>query len=141
MDIHPPRKIMVTDIPGKGRGVVATARIHAGEIIETCPILVLRSKDAHFLKHDSDTLCYYFFEQTLFNRACVMFGYASIYNHSFDPNADFDYSDDPREQYLLIRALRDIESGEEVVWNYDDTAAIQKFMPKEEGGVETEMTR
>lgn len=140
MDILPPKKVKLIDIPGKGRGVVATEAIRAGEVIEVCPILILRPKDAAFLENGSDTLHYYFLEQTIFNRSCVMFGYASMYNHSFEPNADLDYDDNPAEQYVLIRALKSIEPGEEIVWNYDDTSKVQKFMPVDVGGQEIVMS-
>lgn len=128
-DVHPPKKIKIALMPGKGRGVIATSRIEPGEVVERCPILVLRDGDVAFLEHQSDTLKYYYLEQTLFNRSCVMFGYASLYNHSTEPNAELDYSDDPHDHTVFIYALRAIEPGEEVVWNYDAAAAQQEFLP------------
>jgi len=56
MDILPPQKIKISEIEGKGLGVIATDKIKAGEIIETCPIIFLSNEDADYIKNRSDFL-------------------------------------------------------------------------------------
>ncbi len=118
-DIYPPKKIKIIGIKNKGRGVVATKKILKDEIIEYCPLVLLGEKDSYFMDHESDTLKNYFLHQLKFKRNCIMLGYASLYNHSFEPNSDMEYENDPEITYILFRAIADIKAGEEITWNYN----------------------
>src|SRR5262249_4386239 len=40
------RKIVYRDIPGKGRGVIATDRMPRGELVERSPVLPIAMKDS-----------------------------------------------------------------------------------------------
>jgi hypothetical protein len=119
MEIIPPTKVKIIEIVGKGRGVVATQKISKGEIIETCPIIEISKKEADFIQNQSHILNYYYLFQEDLERYCLMLGYGSIYNHSHNPNADIDYSSEKTEKYLQFKALRDVEIGEEIVFNYE----------------------
>ncbi len=111
-------KVSVIRIPGKGRGVVATAAISAGDIIERSPVLPLSLADSECPglndygmaweeNHDSPTPG---------RECCVGLGYLSIYNHSDTPNATLEHHYDTDE--ISVIALRDIAVGEEVTYDY-----------------------
>ncbi|MFA6410729.1 MAG: SET domain-containing protein-lysine N-methyltransferase [Candidatus Buchananbacteria bacterium] len=120
MEILPPKKIKLVDIPDKGRGIIATQDILAGQIIEICPIIILSQKDTDYIRQSSDFLNFYYLEQTAINKACLMLGYGSLYNHnSKDPNADIDYDTDEIKNYVIFKALEDIKAGQEITYNYD----------------------
>ncbi|MDX9971271.1 MAG: SET domain-containing protein-lysine N-methyltransferase [Candidatus Gracilibacteria bacterium] len=128
-DIIPPRKFIVREIPGKGRGIIASENINQGEIIETFPLIVLNKNDAEFISSkNSDTLRFYYIHQLKFDRACIMLGYGSIYNHSNTPNADFEYSENEENQSITVRAISDIKAGEEICWNYNFQDGIEDYL-------------
>lgn len=129
MDIFPPNKIKIVEIKGKGRGVVATENISKNEIIETCPLIILGAKDSQFVGDKSDTLRHYHLYQQKFDRNCIMLGYASLYNHSFEPNADIEYGNDPKAKYLIYKAIKDIKAGDEITWNYNFDNNRVDFLP------------
>ncbi|MBU1445699.1 SET domain-containing protein-lysine N-methyltransferase [Patescibacteria group bacterium] len=131
MEIFPPQKIKITAVENKGRGVIATEKIFKDEIIEYCPLIILKEKDSKFAASESDTIAYYYLHQLKFKRDCVMLGYASLYNHSFDPNADVEYENDPKIDYLIFRAIKDIDAGEEITWNYNFDDNVVDFLPTE----------
>ncbi|MDO8554982.1 MAG: SET domain-containing protein-lysine N-methyltransferase [bacterium] len=128
MDILPPQKIKVIDIKGKGRGVVATQDIQAGETIEVCPIVFLSKKEIDFLENESDVLRFYYLIQPETEKCCVMFGYGSIYNHSLSPNAEIDYNEKIAENFLFFKTIKDIKAGEEIVFNYQFDNGIVDFL-------------
>ncbi|OIO61417.1 MAG: hypothetical protein AUJ47_09625 [Candidatus Marinimicrobia bacterium CG1_02_48_14] len=129
MDLHPPKKIKICEIKDKGRGVISTENIAQGEIIETCPLIILGEQDSQFIGEKSDTLRHYHLYQQKFNRNCIMLGYASLYNHSFEPNSDIEYENDPKAKILIFRAIKDIGVGEEITWDYNFDNNIVEFMP------------
>ncbi|MFA5877758.1 MAG: SET domain-containing protein-lysine N-methyltransferase [Candidatus Staskawiczbacteria bacterium] len=128
MDIFPPKKIKVVNIAGKGRGVVATEDIKSGEIIEVCPIVFLSEKEVSFLEKESGVLKFYYLIQTATNKFCIMLGYGSLYNHSFEPNADIDYDTSNPKDHLFVEAIKDIKKGEEIVYDYEFDDNITKFL-------------
>jgi len=128
MDILPPKKIKVTNIPGKGRGVIATENIKAGEVIEVCPIVFLSDKEVSFLEKESEILKFYYLIQYAINKSCIMFGYGSMYNHSFEPNADIDYDISNPQETLSVEAIKDIKTGEEIVFDYEFDNNVVDFL-------------
>jgi SET domain-containing protein len=131
MEIFPPKKIKIAEVSKKGRGVIATDRILKNEIIETAPLIILGEKDSKFISScdKSDTLYHYYLQQPELNRNCVMLGYASIYNHSSDPNAEIDFDDDSEDKHMIFRAIKDIEAGEEITWDYCFDNGMVEFLP------------
>lgn len=119
MEIIPPTKVKIIEIEGKGRGVVATQKILKDEIIEICPIIEITKKEADFIQNQAHILNYYYLFQEDLERYCLMLGYGSIYNHSHNPNSDIDYPTEKTKKYLQFKALKDIEIGEEIVFNYE----------------------
>jgi hypothetical protein len=111
-------KVAVVRIPGKGRGVVTTQAIAAGETVERSPVLPLSLADSECPglsdygmaweeNHDNPTPG---------RECCVGLGYLSIYNHGAPPNAKLEHHYDTDE--ISVVALRDIAAGEEVTYDY-----------------------
>lgn len=126
--IVPPKKIKIVETPGKGLGVVATATIKKGEIIEHAPIIFLSDNDAHFGDTDSDFLKHYILELTDIKKDCLMLGYGSIYNHSLEPNADIYYPEKDFDRYVIFKALKDIAQGEEITFDYEFADNKEEFL-------------
>jgi hypothetical protein len=118
MEIIPPKKIKITDVKGKGRGVVALEDIKKDEIIEICPIIFISDKEGDFFEKNKTILNFYWLLQPETNKSCIMLGYGSLYNHSLNPNAEVDYETKESKNYLFFKALKDIRIGEEIVFDY-----------------------
>jgi uncharacterized protein len=97
---------------GKGRGVFARRPIEAGEVIETCPVLVL---PAGSIEDASAGLGGYVFEWGR-GRLALALGYGSLYNHSYRPNARYV---DLAGRTKRFTAIRDIAAGEAITVNYN----------------------
>lgn len=104
----------------KGRGVYTSKAIKAGTIVERSAVLVLDEEER---AHLENTILYdYIFEwgdESV--QCCVAWGYISMYNHQYTSNCEYEM--DFEERTILIRAILDIEAGEELTVNYngDDT--------------------
>lgn len=117
--------IIIKRIPGKGLGVVAERDIKKGEIIERCPVLVLTPTER---KHCEKTILnHYIYPWKSTRSAAVIMGYGFIYNHSFQPNAD--WKQNFKTNQMVYRAIQDIQKGEEISVNYngepDDLTPIE----------------
>jgi SET domain-containing protein len=131
MEIFPPKKIKIVDMPGKGRGVVAIKNIKKDEIIEICPIIFISDKEVSFFEKEKSNLKYYYLIQTATNKFCIMLGYGSLYNHSFTPNADIDYNVKNVENFLQFEAIKDIKAGEEIFFDYEFDNNIVDFLKQD----------
>ncbi len=101
--------------PNRGRGVFALKNFTKNEIIESAPVLRLTPKER---KHAAKTLLnFYMYPWKSTRSASVVLGYGSLYNHSFDPNAD--WKQNFKTKTMVYRALRPIKKGEEIVVNYN----------------------
>jgi len=107
--------ITVMAIPGKGRGIVATARIEAGTVVERSPLLVLPPGVIPDRGHPLSDFVYVLHEPHEDGRALGL-GYASLYNHSRNPNCDWDFDSAPPA--IVMTAIRGIEAGEELTIDY-----------------------
>jgi len=112
------QKIACVRIAGKGRGIVATARIAKGEVAERSPVLPLSLQDSECpgLSDYGMAWTENFDEPVPGKESCVGLGYLSIYNHSATPNARLEHHYDNDE--ISVIALRDIEVGEEITYDY-----------------------
>ena len=108
--------IVVGVSPGKGRGVFASRRIQAGDIIEEAPVIVLPGAE---IEHLERTVLqdYYFLWGADEKDAAILLGLCSLCNHSYQPNTVF--LPCPETRTIRFVALRDIEAGEEVTTNYN----------------------
>ena len=106
----------------KGRGVFTRANIPTKTVIEISPVIVLSGKDTD--RADKTILHnYIFLWGARLTRTCIALGYCSIYNHSFDPNCEYemDFSVDT----MTIKTLRGISKGEELTINYNGETTDQ----------------
>jgi hypothetical protein len=103
--------------PGKGRGVVTMQAFSAGETIERAPVIVLPREEAVLIRQ-TRLNSYYFEWGDDCKQAAVALGYGSLYNHSYTPNARYEFRD--AEECLEFIALRDIKLGEEITINYNN---------------------
>lgn len=126
----PPKKIALAQIKGKGRGVIAVEPIKKGELIEAAPLIILNEYDKKCILNKKSVLHYYYFEQLKLQRHCIMLGYASLYNHSNTPNADWEYDLNSEVQIMKIIALKPIEKDEEITVLYDPDEEVL-FLPKD----------
>ena len=110
-----------------GRGVFALKNFKKDEIIEKAPVLVFPPKHRKIL--EKTQLNYYLYPWKSLKSAAIALGYGSIYNHSFDPNAD--WKQNFKNQTMEYRALKNIKKGEEILVNYngepDDKTPIDWF--------------
>jgi SET domain-containing protein len=120
---HLDQRLTIAFIAGKGRGVVATARIAAEDVIEVAPVIVV---DDHAAL-DHTVLAHYVYDwKPDASAVAVALGFGSLYNHSYRPNARYHkHYDVDGGGTLTYIALRDIEAGEEVCVNYNGDPADQ----------------
>ncbi len=111
-----------------GRGVFTGAPIKKGDMIEVCPVIVMKEGEMAVL--DTTTLYDYYFLWGDDQKQCVIaLGFGSLYNHFAPSNAD--YFMEFEELYIEIFAVRNIAAGEEITINYNgdpDDAAPTWFM-------------
>jgi len=99
----------------KGRGLVATREIPAGERIVTCPVIVYDDEDAgRISKTRLGDYNFRFGERQ--NRACIVLGVISLCNHADEPNAEIVCHE--AELTVTLVALRPIAEGEEISIRY-----------------------
>ena len=99
-----------------GRGVFTQKNIAAGTIIEISPVVILSVKDRKQV--EGTKLYHYIFEWGKSTRqACVALGYVSMYNHSFEPNCE--YEQDYEAQNMSVKTIRDVKKGEELFFSYN----------------------
>ncbi len=107
--------IEVKNTKGKGRGVFALKSFKEGEIIEKCPVIVFTPKERKIL--EKTHLNYYIYPWRSTRSAAVILGYGFIYNHSFEPNAD--WKQNFKTGSMVYRAIKPIKKGEEILINYN----------------------
>ena len=95
----------------RGRGVFATRRFAKGEVIETCPTVEVA--DADVTGHLND----YVFTSVRDSDALLVLGYGMLYNHSPNPNVEYE-QDEPST--ITFRALRKVRSGDELTIDYGE---------------------
>ena len=106
--------IAVQDSPLHGQGVFALRDFAKGEILERCPYLVIDDDDLS----DATRLQDYLFTSpdNPHDYLCVM-GYGMMYNHSDDPNAEWQIDDDDL-RFVCFLAKKDISAGDEILQDY-----------------------
>jgi uncharacterized protein len=95
-------------------GVFAAQDLEPGEMIEICPVLLFPREE---VEHMDKTILYdYYFDWTETEKA-ICLGYGSLYNHSYEPNAEYDM--DFESQTIDIHCIKPIKAGEEIMFNYN----------------------
>lgn len=96
----------------KGRGVFALRSFKKGELIESCPVILLPVK----LANKSDELETYVYGWDD-KKDALLLGYGSIYNHSYTPNTR--YEENFKAKTMEFIAYTDIAVGDEIVVTYN----------------------
>jgi SET domain-containing protein len=109
--------LAVANFPGKGRGVVALRTFAAGELIERAPVIALPAEETPRIRETRLAHYYYEWGEDC-TQAAIALGYGSLYNHSYTPNARYEFRE--AEECLEFFALRAIEPGEEILVNYNN---------------------
>ncbi len=99
----------------KGRGVFAAKDFTPEEIIETCPVIELPEQDVGHIDK-TKLFDYYFGWGANLKGAAIALGYGSLYNHSYEPNAQ--YEKDFERNAVIFTCLRPIKKDEEITVNY-----------------------
>jgi SET domain-containing protein len=107
--------LIIAPSADRGRGVFTSEPIPARTVIEISPVLVLSEKDRAEVEK-TILYDYIFAWGTEGTKACVAFGYLSMYNHAFNANCDYEMDFDA--VLMTIKTLRNIEKGEELYINY-----------------------
>jgi len=108
--------ISVKESPGKGRGIFAQQNFKKGEVIETCPVIVLPAEEIDSLEL-TELYNYYFAWGPDSKDAAIALGYGSLYNHSYTPNAR--YYKDFENSLLKYVCIKEIQEDEEITINYN----------------------
>ena len=111
----PVQNIIVGDSPIHGQGVFAAVALKAGDVIERCPYLVIDDDD---LAEENRLNDYLFTSPDASTDYLVIMGYGMMYNHSSDPNAEWEIDDDNR--FVKFSATKDIAVGEEIFQDYGE---------------------
>ena len=109
----------------KGKGVFTSVPIAANVLVEIAPVIVMSKEERKLL--DKTRLHDYIFEWGDNREQCCMaLGYASVYNHSFRSNCEYEMDFEKNEMY--IRTVAAIEKDAELFINYngdfDDTTPL-----------------
>ncbi len=102
-------KTFVKDTSLKGRGVFAATDIKKNELIEACHLILMDLNDVH------GALESYIYEYSS-KTAAIALGHGSLYNHSDDPNSEFEF--DFKKRILKVRAVKTILKGSEITVDY-----------------------
>jgi SET domain-containing protein len=93
----------------RGRGVFALRPFAEGEVVETCPTVVLDDDDVAGVARD------YVFSAHRPDKLLLVLGYGMLYNHAADPNL---FHRSAGRLLIEFVALRDIAAGEELTHDY-----------------------
>lgn len=108
-----------------GRGVFTSEPIAEGTLIEICPVIIIPEAELPVI-HQTTLHDYYFFWGEEEKEAAIALGFGSLYNHSYDANAE--YILDLDENTIDIYSVKAIKAGEEITVNYnglpDDTTPV-----------------
>ena len=93
----------------RGRGVFALRRFRAGDVVETCPAVLLPDVEVEGVLRD------YVFASRRPGKVLLVLGYGMLYNHSAHPNV---FHRTAGRLTIEFVASRDIAAGEELRHDY-----------------------
>lgn len=96
------------------RGVFATCDIKKGVLFHAAPVIPYPNEEHKYI--EKTILGDYTFEYGI-NHSAVVLGYGMLFNHSYEPNANYDINFD--DHTFDFFALKDIKAGEEILINYN----------------------
>lgn len=108
--------VLVKAAKKMGRGVYTTQAIKAGTLIEIAPVIVMNAEERAML--DKTLLHDYIFEWgEKADKCCMALGLVPIYNHSYEANCEYEMYF--KKELITVKAMRDIEAGEQLFVNYN----------------------
>lgn len=108
--------LYIKSSPKRGKGIFTKEFIPKRTIIEIAEVIVIPIKETkHILKTGMSS--YVFKWGNSCRKIGVALGYASLYNHSYNSNAQ--YYPDFKNNTLTIKTVRDIKRNEELFVNYN----------------------
>ena len=114
--------LVIAPSKNRGRGVFTTKSIPAGTVIEISPVIELSEKERKQI--EGTKLYHYIFEWGKSKRKAAMaLGYVSMYNHSFDPNCEYEM--DYENGTMTIRTIKGVKKGDELYFSYNGDPADQ----------------
>lgn len=117
MRLSPPTAYIQDTGTSKGRGVFAARAYICGEVVEVCPVVVLRMPFSS-LPDEIKTLVFdWAILAQVPNTHAFALGYGSMYNH--DNPANMRYEADSQHSLLRFISVRAINEGEELTVNYN----------------------
>lgn len=102
------------------RGILAKKTFYPGQVIEVCPVLVIPKEQSN---HIDSTVLYDYYYSWENEDTAICLGLGSLYNHSYNPNAE--YTKNTEDRSITIICRRQIRQGEEVTLNYNGDAESQ----------------
>lgn len=100
----------------KGRGVRAKKNFKKGEAVEVAPFIYVDNIDK------SEVSNYVFTSLTQTNKFIFPLGFATLYNHSDDPNCEYflreAQDDNITKQFMIFAAKNEIKKGDELTISY-----------------------
>ena len=115
----PSQKIYVAKsaVPDAGLGIFARVDILEGEVIEESPILIIPEDQLSSLVK-TELINYFFAWGNGFKEGAVVWGYGSLFNHTYDdPNAK--YIKDTDNKLIRFVAIKKIKKDQEILVNYN----------------------
>ena len=113
----------------KGGRMISGQFFGKGDHIETCPIRLIYEKDLY----SENIRDFAFTIDKGKGIYAIPFGYASFYRNSkscnVEPNADYEYVDDPNGSYINIFAINNSKKGNEIVLVADDSDFANEIKP------------
>lgn len=108
--------------PLHGRGVFATRRIEADEVVHVAPVLLFSDEE---YDHLAETLLVDYVFEWHEGGVALALGVGGLFNHDPDANCRYELSDDddPSRPAHVYVAERSIKKGEELTINYGDEYA------------------
>ncbi|MDQ3570907.1 MAG: SET domain-containing protein [Actinomycetota bacterium] len=105
--------LFVATSPIHGAGVFAARAIGVGELVECCPTIVCPPGQEQLLEQTALRGLYFTWED---DAIAVALGFGSLYNHAWEPNAQYELDHD--QKVVRFLAVRMIAEGEEITVNY-----------------------
>ena len=99
-------------------GVFALVDIEKDELLEEAPYFVVPQNEA-----DAAPSCNVYTYSLSANNLLIGTGCACLYNHSYEPNVDYDI--DKVNQVIRHYSIKDIAEGEELMLDYGEENAQQ----------------
>lgn len=123
LEVRTPR-LSIRPSPRGGVGVFAERPYAPGEVIEIAPVVVVPGRQQPLIAQTHLTNYYFHWGEGEPEDLAIGMGFASLYNHSYRPNARYiKHFDDGVIEFVALRA---IEPEEEVLVNYNGDPNEQK---------------